>query len=85
MFIEVTGTHVGLPPMNTSCLCSNLIAARKLGIRTIRECRNLRSATVIWNQLNVVPAGVAHGNSSSAIRELEGVVGLPLLDTKSKL
>ncbi|GAA5832290.1 hypothetical protein JCM3766R1_002366 [Sporobolomyces carnicolor] len=42
----------------------NLIAARKLGIRTIR---------------------VAHGNSSSAIRELEGVVGLPLLDTKSKL
>ncbi|GAA5895058.1 HAD family hydrolase [Sporobolomyces salmoneus] len=66
-FFQLALDKLGIKPEEAVFLDDighNLIAARKLGIRTIR---------------------VVHGQSEKAIKELESVVDLRLLDEKSKL
>lgn len=57
----------------------NLAAARKLGIKTIRTC-DISLLSPQWKAMlmGVCRAGVRHGKSSEAIRELEETLGMDL-------
>jgi len=69
------------------------MAAKKLGIRTIRKFSALSPIQLPFVQIIhcilslfvIVSSGVVHGRSQEAVRELEQVVEMQLLDEKSKL